>query len=476
MNYLKSIITVCLLLASVVTIDAQTKSYKRGVGVNAMMEVDYEALAPATSWFYNWANTPPGDEGGTFVNYDMDFCPMFWNRNYDLDRLENWLKDHPETKYLLGYNEPNFSDQANMTPAEAAEDWPKIQEFAKEHGLKLVSPAVNWGTIAQYNDPCVWLDEFFSLLPDGGEGIDYIACHFYVPGANSLKTNVERLYKYNKPIWVTEFCAASGGISNSAQTQMDYMTETLQWLEQEDMVYRYAWFMARTGNSNWGAGINLLQSFPNQGNLTDVGKVFVNMSSFDEDFYFTTEQEIPAAHYIDASGVKLQVSTDDIESSAVLDVTDFADYMNLEFVEYNIDVPAAGDYNIVMRMAANSGTKMTVYSDENVIKEQFDVTNTGGKGKWATETLIVNLPAGKQRLRFEASGRMMQMHTLKVCDAAGINGVDLAPTFVVKGNSIEADGNIEVYGINGVKVGCENLCPGVYIVRTANGTSKVAIR
>lgn len=474
MNYLKVTAAICLTIFTLSSV-AQTKSYKRGVGVNAMTEADYKALSPSTSWFYNWATLPPGDEGYTYVDYGIDFCPMTWNTNYNLDKVAEFLETHPNTKYLLGYNEPNFNDQANLTPQQAAEDWPKIQEFAKEHGLKLVSPAVNWGTKSGYSDPCVWLDEFFELLPDKGEGIDYIACHFYVPGVESLKSNVERLYKYNKPIWVTEFCAASNSISNSVTTQMEYMVETLQWLETDPMIYRYAWFMARTGNTSWD-GINLLKKFPDYGELTDLGKVFVNMSSFDEDFYFGVNEEIPAAHYIDASGVTLQVTIDNVESAAVLDVTDFADYINNEHLTYNVDIPKEGVYNIQLRIAANNGTKMKVLSNDAVVKEEYTVTNTGGKGSWDFETISVTLPAGKQKLTFQANGRMMQMHYFKITDAAGVESTDLAPTFVVKGNSIEATGEVEVYNLGGVRVDPSNLAQGLYLVKTANGTDKVLIK
>ncbi len=36
-------------------------------------------------------------------------------------------------KYILGYNEPNFSDQANLTPQAAASDWPNLERVANKY-------------------------------------------------------------------------------------------------------------------------------------------------------------------------------------------------------------------------------------------------------------------------------------------------------------------------------------------------------
>ncbi|XP_045208807.2 uncharacterized protein LOC123560706 isoform X2 [Mercenaria mercenaria] len=43
------------------------------------------------------------------------------------------------TQYILGFNEPNHKDQADMTPQQAADAWPEIEKHS--HGKPLVSPA-----------------------------------------------------------------------------------------------------------------------------------------------------------------------------------------------------------------------------------------------------------------------------------------------------------------------------------------------
>ena len=104
------------------------KSPKRGVcweeGKVNLNARHASMLTPGVSWAYNWGPTP------AYPNIYSDqfyFVPMAWNAAYDASQIRSWLKDHPETRYLLGFNEPNFSDQAKMTPAQAAEAWPGPQ-------------------------------------------------------------------------------------------------------------------------------------------------------------------------------------------------------------------------------------------------------------------------------------------------------------------------------------------------------------
>ena len=126
-------------------VDAMPKSVKRGVSFNFNQLTDLPLLSPYISWDYNWGNTPSEDAATWFDANDMDFCPMCWNGNYSVDKIRAFVSAHPKTKYLLAFNEPNLTDQARMTPAEAAAIWTPVVELAKELNLKLVSPAMNYG-------------------------------------------------------------------------------------------------------------------------------------------------------------------------------------------------------------------------------------------------------------------------------------------------------------------------------------------
>ena len=75
------------------------------------------------------------------------------NANYDADAIRDYVKSHPSCRYLLGFNEPNFTKQANMTPQKAAEEWTAVKALADELGLEIVAPAMNYSPNAPYQDP-----------------------------------------------------------------------------------------------------------------------------------------------------------------------------------------------------------------------------------------------------------------------------------------------------------------------------------
>ena len=124
------------------------KSAKRGVSFSFVQTSDLPLLSDYISWDYNWGPAPTESAAMWFDTNDMDFCPMCWNGNYSAERIRAYVAAHPKTKYLLAFNEPNLTDQANMTPKEAAALWPDVVALAKELKLKLVSPAMNYGTLA----------------------------------------------------------------------------------------------------------------------------------------------------------------------------------------------------------------------------------------------------------------------------------------------------------------------------------------
>ena len=85
----------------------------------------------------------------------MDFYPMLWNGNYDSTAVVAFLKANPNIKYMLVMNEPNLTSQANLTPQQAAQIWPGYEAISAQTGVKIVGPAITWGTMTNYQDPVV---------------------------------------------------------------------------------------------------------------------------------------------------------------------------------------------------------------------------------------------------------------------------------------------------------------------------------
>ncbi|NDV80021.1 glycosyl hydrolase [Dysgonomonas sp. 511] len=236
----------------------QKRSFKRGVSYNFQMLEDVALLGPGVSWFYNWGPDISNDLNNAVTPQKLDFYPMAWNGAFSESKIRAYKQAHPNCEYILAFNEPNLTDQANMTPTEAATHWPRLRALANELNMKIISPAMNYGTLANYSDPIKWLDEFFKLVPLSD--IDGIAIHCYMGTPASLKSYVGLFKKYGKPIWMTEFCAWESYINNVSK-QMAYMCDVLNYMECDPDIYRYAWFIPRTNgsvNSYRGATIEIL--------------------------------------------------------------------------------------------------------------------------------------------------------------------------------------------------------------------------
>ena len=42
--------------------------------------------------------------------------------------------------------------------------WPRFESLAERTGVKLVGPAMTWGTMPGFEDPVTWLDAFYESL------------------------------------------------------------------------------------------------------------------------------------------------------------------------------------------------------------------------------------------------------------------------------------------------------------------------
>ncbi len=196
------------------------KSCKRGVALEygKQSDTDLDALSTGVSWWYNWAPSPDQGLDAAISTYRMAYVPMWWGTGWPIANVDTAIRD--DAAYILGFNEPNFFSQANLSAADAAAAWPALEGVANAHGQGLVSPSVNYcGGGCHDTDPFHYLDEFFAAC--SGCRVDAIAIHIYVEcraddaglqnnRAQWLINHVNN-YKsrFDKPLWLTEF-ACSG--------------------------------------------------------------------------------------------------------------------------------------------------------------------------------------------------------------------------------------------------------------------------
>ncbi|MBN2718966.1 MAG: glycoside hydrolase family protein [Deltaproteobacteria bacterium] len=256
--------------------DGPSRSCKRGVAYGHHAPADMAALSPGVSWWYNWYYAPDSELGDDWQKHGVTFVPMWWGDKIPFIDVENGVPS--KTGAILGFNEPNFFSQANLSAGDAAALWPQLQAFADENDLAIGAPAVNFcGGGCHSTGPVAWLNEFFDACTDCR--VDFIAVHIYVecnadsPGLSENRAqwliNHMEMYidAFDRPIWLTEF-ACSG--NPSLDEQKAFLVDAVDWLENEPRVARYAWFAGRADNM---ANVDLLGV---EGQLTALGESYVN--------------------------------------------------------------------------------------------------------------------------------------------------------------------------------------------------------
>ncbi|MDB5257464.1 MAG: phosphoribosylformylglycinamidine synthase [Chitinophagaceae bacterium] len=416
------LLVIFLILGSF-SLQAQTISPKKGIAGDMLNNADCIA-ADSLTWYYNWANTPNASVISTHQNY-LEYCPMLWNGSWNPTALNNYLNAHPEVKYLLAFNEPNYSVQANMTPAQAAALWPQVEAIANAHNLKIVSPAMSYcsGTcLPGYNNQhgTVWLDDFFNACP--GCRVDYIGLHVYDTWYWGFYGVTQLYKKYNRPIWITEFDYSG---SNSAVDQASLMVDVIDYMEKDPNIFRYSWFLLRSSPSTTSTDIFSQTT----GSLTNLGNIYLHMSSYDENYFHSVNATIEAEHYISKSvtycdwngsvctwpySIMLEPTTD---VSGKLDAYHFASPVanTNDTLYYNVDIPTTQTYTIDFRVNSTAASTIAVRTfPGNVLLGTTASLNTAGG--WQTKTLAgVNLSAGQQKIYLTASnGTPLKLNWLRI--------------------------------------------------------------
>jgi hypothetical protein len=392
----------------------QAKSPKRGVSFSWQMNEDFDLLGPAVSWSYNWANTPAASQENKYKQYGIQFVPMCWNNNYSPDNISAYYAAHADKQnYLLGYNEPNLTDQANMTPQQAAAKWNDVVDVAKKNNARLISPALNWGTLPGYSNGVQWLQEFFTLVnPNDVHGI---AVHIYMNAAKSMIGDLQRYKVFGKPLWLTEFCAWDGTSSSAAQCQ--FMAQSINYLEQDDDLERYAWFIPRWNQATESAPFMQLITKAKPYELTERGILFVNMSTFDKNAVYPCGKRIPAEHY-------RACSIDDSYASPVVSIcTDVNGILQIDglalnqWMDYKINI-LSGVKDFQVRYTATRDSEITIYKvDENgneTALQTIALPSTASKTAWTTLTESFTPEAGEQVLRLKCTKGLPRINWFKL--------------------------------------------------------------
>lgn len=211
------------------------------------------------SWYYNWTPTPncPVDENEAFI-------PMIWSEKYLVDNAySEYLIPLIGSDYaaLLGYNEPNWLGQAEMTVETALEYWPLLEKT----GLRLGSPATTGRSGLD------WTIEFMKGAKTRGYRIDFLALHWYgdCSSTEGLKNFLDYYDAFGMPMWLTEWSCYKQDMA----TNTSFLKKIMPVLESYERLERYAWYSNRTTSETY-AGAAL---FDSTGKPTPAGEVYINL-------------------------------------------------------------------------------------------------------------------------------------------------------------------------------------------------------
>jgi len=235
----------CIVGTPVVT---PTGPYK-GVANSPASEI--ESLG--ATWCYNWGTTPKSTDCA-----DPYFVPMVWGSG----DVANAIRAIGAAGYttVLGFNEPNKSDQANMSVADAIALWPAM---TSDPSIRVGSPAVS-------DDGRSWLVEFMTQAKSNGLRVDFIAMHWYGWNAGScvasqLEGAVNWASQWGLPIWITEF-GCMGSSNSDEQTVLEFFNDAIEMLDSHPLVERYAWYPWNTYNELYKANASGTRVITSLGN------------------------------------------------------------------------------------------------------------------------------------------------------------------------------------------------------------------
>ncbi|POS85717.1 hypothetical protein EPUL_004139 [Erysiphe pulchra] len=215
---------------------AASSKAKRGIAYNDVTKLSAFTSSTKVSWAYNWGSTTPN------IPNNIEYVPMLWGTGAHADK---WTENANSaiasgSTHMLAFNEPDLGAQSSLTVAEAVAGYQQLmQPYAGK--VKLGSPAVTNGASPM---GLAYLKNFIASC--SGCTIDFVAIHWYNGGnADDFKNYVAKAHAVGggRPVWITEFEA-----SGDAGQQQVFLNEVLPWLDNQDYVERYAYFMASDGN------------------------------------------------------------------------------------------------------------------------------------------------------------------------------------------------------------------------------------
>jgi Glycosyl hydrolase catalytic core len=254
----RSLSLVLGLFAALATFAPRAEAAYKGVAG----QVANAAKVNAT-WCYNWGSGKPSN-----LPAGVNFYPMWWSY-YGATQAQDTAGvqsiKNAGMNVLLMYNEPDHTDQANLTVAYALQGYRHASVAVKAiTGVYLISPACA-------DDNSSWMQSFMATVKSEGLACHAVALHCYLSSASSFLSYVDGIHsRYGYNVYVTEF-APTDWKSPTAITVANcqsFMATAVPGLKSRSYVLDYSWYCGTLP----GTGVlGTAALFDSSGNLTTLG-------------------------------------------------------------------------------------------------------------------------------------------------------------------------------------------------------------
>jgi fibronectin type 3 domain-containing protein len=182
------------------------------------------------TWYYDW-----NIAGSSSANYN--YVAIRQNGGWP-----SWSSINSKTgvNHLSGFNEPDQSDQSNLTVDQAVSYWPDFMQS----GFRIGSPA-------PANPESSWITNFLAKTDSLNYRVDYVAIHCYWGGQTPSQwySRLKAIYdRVKRPLWITEWNNGANWTTETwptdttlaLQKQLSDIKGILQVLDTASFVERYA--------------------------------------------------------------------------------------------------------------------------------------------------------------------------------------------------------------------------------------------
>ena len=228
-----------------------------------------------STWFYNWGTSTHSTTNpqATDSAYNQEFVPEKWGSGDASSKLLSLCN----ASHLLGYNEPDHSEQSNVSVEKAIEEWPQLLRT----GLRLGSPATTNFS---------WLYSFMSECRKKNYRVDYVVIHAYWGGLSGDEWYARLKEVHDKtgcPIWIKEWNNGANwtnegwpsGTEAQQQKQLNDLKSILTVMDTCSFVERYSIY-------NW---VQDKRAIILNGKLTPAGEYY---ASDQPSYFFNKDLEV----------------------------------------------------------------------------------------------------------------------------------------------------------------------------------------